>query len=154
VWRKLRKQIGVEREMLHAHLADYSPLLRKCALCEPDRVEMSALGAMLQGFYAGAENIFKRIRIELNEGLPTGEVCHKALLDSMTVPGPGRPAVLSAPLAQTLEEYLKFRHVFRGAYLFQLRWDRMSKLALNCNDVLDRLEGELDTFLKATEDKE
>jgi hypothetical protein len=66
----LRKQIAVEREMLNQLLADHRPLLHKCAVTPPDRIEVSALGAMLQGFYNGVENIFKRVALELGEDLP------------------------------------------------------------------------------------
>lgn len=83
MWRKLRKQIAVERAMLRQLLADHLPLLRKCAIQVPDRIEISALAAMLHGFYNGVENIFKRVMIELSESLPTGGAWHKALLESV-----------------------------------------------------------------------
>ena len=63
MWRKLRKQIAVEREMLNQLLVDHRPLLRKCEASPPDRIEVSALGAMLHGFYNGVENIFKRVAL-------------------------------------------------------------------------------------------
>ena len=154
MWRRLRKQIAIEREMLCQLLADHAPLLRKCAASSPDRIEVSALAAMLHGFYSGVENIFKRVAIELNEGLPGAQGWHKDLLESMTRPGPQRPAVMASPTAEMLRGYLEFRHFFRSAYPFQLRWERMAGLARGCEDVLRRLEGELDAFLKATENRE
>jgi hypothetical protein len=39
------------------------------------------------------------------------------------------------------------RHVFRQAYSFELRWQKMKHLVLELNEVLRRLEHELDTFL-------
>jgi hypothetical protein len=150
----LRKQIAVERELLRQNLADHAPLVGECAVRTPGRIELSALGAMLQGFYGGIENIFKRVRIELNEGLPVGEGWHKALLEAMALPGPQRPAVISASLARTLAAYLKFRHFFRVAYPFLLRWEEMAELVNGSQDVLGRLETELGAFLKATEGKE
>lgn len=153
MWRKLRKQIAVEREMLRQHLADHAPLLRKCQASPPDRIELSALAAMLHGLYGGIENIFKRVTVELDEAMPQGQAWHKTLLEQMTREAEGRPAVISASLAEVLEGYLKFRHFFRGTYLFQLRWERMSDLVRDCQDVLARLEAEMDAFLKATEDR-
>ena len=47
MWRKLRRQIAVERETLRQLLADHQPLLRKCSASAPDRIEVSALAAML-----------------------------------------------------------------------------------------------------------
>jgi hypothetical protein len=109
---------------------------------------------MLLGFYNGIENIFKRVTVELDQDMPQGEGWHKVLLERMTREAPPRPAVISSDLARTLEDYLKFRHFFRSAYSFQLRWERMSELVAGCQGVLERLEGELDAFLKATEGKQ
>ena len=47
MWDKLVKQISVEREQLDRLIADYTPLIDKCAKTEPDAIELSALGAML-----------------------------------------------------------------------------------------------------------
>ncbi len=154
VWRKLRKQIAVERVLLRQHLADHAPLLRKCRLSAPDRIEVSALGAMLLGFYNGIENVFKRVTVELDQEMPHGEAWHKALLERVTAEAPGRPPVISADLAQSLKDYLRFRHFFRSAYSFQIEWERMSSLVADAQDVLGRLESELDAFLKATEDRQ
>ena len=65
-----------------------------------------------------------------------------------------RPAVISLPLARTLADYLRFRHFFRSAYSFQLKWERMADLVAGCQEVLARLENELDAFLKATQDRQ
>jgi hypothetical protein len=151
VWRKLRKQVAVERELLRQHLEDHAPLIHKCRSSAPDRIELSALGAMLLSFYNGIENIFKRVTVELGQDLPQAEAWHKDLLERMTREGPGRPAVISSELAQSLEDYLRFRHFFRSAYSFQVEWERMSNLVAEAQDVLCRLETELDAFLKATE---
>ena len=154
MWRKLRKQIAVEREMLGQLLADHQPLLSKCAASAPDRIEVSALAAMLHGFYGGVENIFRRVAIELNEPLPRGQGWHKDLLESMTRPGPQRPALISGVMAETLRGYLEFRHFFRSGYPFQLRWERMAGLVHGCEEALSCLEGDLESFLKATESKQ
>jgi hypothetical protein len=154
VWRKLRKQIAVEREMLNQLLTDFRPLLCKCADTPPDRIEVSALAAMLHGFYNGVENIFKRVALELGEDLPRQEGWHKALLAQMTRPGADRPAVLSPELADRLVKYLEFRHLFRNAYPFQLRWDRMENEVGDVEAVLNSLEAEIAVFLKATEGKQ
>ncbi len=44
------------------------------------------------------------------------------------------------------------RHVFRNAYSFDLDWEKMSGLVLNCEDVWRRLEAELTVFLHAGDD--
>ena len=154
MWRKLRKQIAVERELLGRLVEDHQPLLLKCRSSEPDRIELSALAAMLHGLYNGEENIFKREKIELDEELPGGGDWHAKLPEKMTHPGAHRPALITPALARRLKGYLEFRHVFRHAYAFQLRWDRMGELVNECSDTLRRLEAEIDAFLSAAESRE
>jgi hypothetical protein len=73
---------------------------------------------------------------------------HRQLLDAMTQPTEARKAVISEPLRQTLRAYLEFRHTFRHAYSFELKWEKMAGLVQNCEQTLLRLEAELDAFLK------
>lgn len=106
------------------------------------------LAALLHSFYSGVENIFKRVAVELDGETPRGEGWHRQLLDTMAIPTRIRGAVISDSLRDTLSEYLAFRHVFRQAYSFDLRWDKMSALVLNCEPTFRRLETEIDAFLQ------
>jgi len=154
VWPRLAKQIAAEREMLNRLLADHRTLIDKCEHSSPEKIEISALAAMLHSFYTGIENLFERIAIELDEGLPQGPAWHKELLARMSLPAPRRPAVISPGLAENLREYLEFRHFFRGAYTFQVLWDRMAHLVQGCPLALKNLEAELDVFIKAMSEKD
>ena len=148
MWDKLRRQVTVERQQLHRLLEMYRPLIERCAVVPPDDTELSALAAMLHSFYNGFENIFKRVAAELDGGLPSGEFWHRELMDSMTMPIGERSAVLSEKLIERLDDYLEFRHFFRHAYTFDLRWDRMKTLVLGCEETLQLVEGELDRFFE------
>ena len=152
MWDRLRKQVVVEQEQLDRLIEVHRPLLLRCATSTPDDIELSALAAMLHSFYTGIENLFKRIEVETDATLPRGEFWHRELLDAMRRPSTVRPAVISAPLRDRLREYLEFRHVFRQAYSFQLRWDKMSPLVLDCEQTLQRLEAELEVFLQPRTD--
>lgn len=103
---------------------------------------------MLNSFYNGIENIFKRVAVELGDPLPRGESWHQELLDSMAESTSHRRAVISAGLRTRLKEYMEFRHFFRHAYIFTLRWDRMKGLVLGCEETMQQLEAELDAFLR------
>ncbi len=144
---RLRKQVEAEHEQLRRLLATHEPLVRKCADSEPDAIELSALAAMLHSFYTGIENIFRRVQLELGEELPQGPGWHRQLLHAMTRSGRSRPPVISSGLEESLRDYLAFRHVFRQAYAFQLKWARMSQLVLRCEATLAWLEKELGAFL-------
>jgi hypothetical protein len=148
VWDSLQEQVALERRQLHRLFSVYRPLLEKCAASAPDDIELSALAAMLHSFYNGMENIFKRITLELGDLMPGGESWHKELLDGMTDGTGNRNAVLSPQLRGRLKEYMEFRHVFRHAYTFDLRWDRMKTLVLGCEETLHLVEEQLDRFFE------
>ncbi len=150
---RLRKQIAVELQQLNLLLDVHRPLLVKCASEAPNEIEIWALAALLHSFYTGIENIFKRIVLESGDALPAGESWHRELLDAMLDPGATRAGVISQALRDRLREYLRFRHVFRQAYLFQLRWDKMSSLVLGCEETLRLLETELEDFLRASKEE-
>jgi hypothetical protein len=146
---KLRKQIDVERQQLRRLLEVHQPLLDECASRTPTDIELSALAFFLETLYSGIENIFKRIAIENDGGLPQGDAWHRKLLDTMASGNKQRPPVFSDDLKNVMEEYLSFRHVSRYSYSFHLQWNKMARLVLNCQKVLQQLEIELEEFLKA-----
>ena len=146
-WDKFRKQQAAEREQLRRLLGGMAGLLARCRQTEPNEIELSALAALLHSFYTGVENIFKRASVELDGRRMTGDAWHRDLLRAMTEPAGARPALLPAALHETLQDYLRFRHVFRNAYSFDLQWDKMSTLVLNVETTLLQLERALDQFL-------
>ena len=147
MWPKVRKQVDLERQQLNRLIETHRPLLDQCAHQIPSDIELSALAAMLHSFYTGIENIFKRIAVEIDGALPASPFWHRDLLAGMTQETASRSPVISEDLSSKLREYLEFHHVFRQAYSFQLRWDKMAGLTLECADTLARLEEELDLFL-------
>ncbi len=146
-WDKFRKQQAAEREQLQRLLLGMNRLLSKCRETVPTEIELSALAATLHSFYTGTENIFKRIAVELDGEPVRGESWHRDLLLRMKTPTARRPALLSEELHDSLNEYLRFRHVFRNAYCFDLDWQKMSPLVLRLEETFGKLENALDDFL-------
>ena len=68
----------------------------------------------------------------------------------MARPSEKRPTVISPELRTVLRNFLQFRHMFRHAYSFELKWNRMSHLVLGMRDALQRLARELTVFLDQT----
>lgn len=147
-WDRFRKQQAAEREQLRRLLAVMEPLLVRCRDAAPTDIELAALATMLHSFYTGIENIFKRVALELDGAPPHGEAWHRDLLRHMAQPALGRPALLSVELHDTLLEYLRFRHVFRSAYSFDLDWRKMSGLVLAVGETLRAFEQALDELLQ------
>jgi hypothetical protein len=90
VWDELASQIEFECGQLQKLFDLFRPVIDGCAQGEPGRFEVAALGAMLHSFYGGVENVFKRISLEVDGGLPSGDAWHSALLNSMAGPGARR----------------------------------------------------------------
>ena len=83
----------------------------------------------LHNFYTACEHIFEDIATFLNAGIPQNSGWHKRLLRSMTLEIPGvRPSVISTELYNELEEYLRFRHVIRNIYAFELDSSKLQVL--------------------------
>ena len=133
-WDRIRKQQAIEREQLRRLLFGVDRLLAKCRETAPNEIELSALAATLHSFYTGVENIFKRVSVELDGEPLRGDAWHRELLMRMKTPTGHRPALLSKELHDTLNEYLRFRHVFRNAYSFDLDWQKMSPLVLHLEE--------------------
>ncbi len=65
----------------------------------------------------------------------------------MGEPLPGaRPAVLSASTVLDLDEYLRFRHVFRSLYGFELSWERFGRLLTRLAEVASAVQTDLSVF--------
>jgi hypothetical protein len=148
VWPKLRKQVAVEMEQIRQLLEAHRPLLNKCTSVKPDAIERSALAAMLHSYYNGVENIFQRVAVEVDGKTLKGELWHRQLLENMAQSEKNRPAVVSEALKVKLRAYLEFRHVFRHAYTFELRWEKMAELVLGCEETFGRFEIEINNFFE------
>jgi hypothetical protein len=110
-----------------------------------------AAGSILHDFYCGAEKLFKKIASRLDRDIPSGEDWHLQLLERMTLELPGlRPAVISEEMKERLAEYLRFRHLFRNIYGFELRWSRIEDLGHGMRDVQVALRQDIERFLDFT----
>lgn len=146
-WDRFRKQQAAEREQLARLLGTMQPLLAKCRETAPSEIELAALAAALHSFYTGVENVFKRVAVELDGEPVRGEAWHRDLLLRMKQPRANHPALLSPDLHDTLLDYLRFRHVFRNAYSFDLDWRKLQPLVLKLEETFRELEQSLDAFV-------
>jgi hypothetical protein len=113
-------------------------------------VDSAALN--LHGWYAGVERLFEIIALQLDGSLSKGEAWHRDLLGQMTLDLPGlRPPVISAAVAQLLDEYRRFRHVVRNIYAESLEPLRVGELVEKLPTLWDRLKAELIGFAEFLE---
>jgi hypothetical protein len=84
----------------------------------------------LHDFYTGLERLFEQIATGVDQSVPSGPDWHRDLLRQMTLPIPGlRPWVIDDQTAVDVDEYLRFRHVVRHRYAFELDPERVEYLA-------------------------
>jgi len=142
------ERIRVEFEQLHQLVERRSALLGKVLVNAPTDIELDALATLLHSFYTGVEKILVILSKEMGEftEIERGAGWHQTLLRALAEPRERRSAVLSRDLFSILLDYLGFRHVFRHAYTFELKWGRMRPLVVNLKRTMDRFEEEVRGF--------
>lgn len=139
----LKKEIGIEMENLNRLNKEMNMLLRAFS-GEPDSVERRAAGSILHDFYSEVEKFFKRIAVCMNGALPKSRDWHTELLLKMAKSMPKfRGSVLDQALLEKLKEYLRFRHLFRHMYGFELKWDLFKHLALSLKSIVIDLQARI-----------
>lgn len=127
-------------------LAAYADLLLQVEQKPPDLVQVTALASVLHSFYNGVESIFIIIAKEIDGAVPTGDRWHRDLLEQMGMANEFREAVLPLPIQLQLQNYLAFRHYYRHAYSFFLRWEELRELVLPLTAVWHQTRTVLNQF--------
>ncbi len=110
-------------------------------------IESAAL--KMHNFYNACERIFKKIAGDINGEIPATYDWHYRLLKNMTLDIPDlRPPVLTVSLENKLLEYLRFRHIVRNIYGFELDWERLKPLIYNFSNIVSQFKKEIGTFLE------
>jgi len=113
----------------------------------PDTVRVRTAGGILHDFYCGVERIFRHIAVRIDDDLPDSPDWHVQLLQRMATDiETVRPAVLDHETARQLDKYLRFRHLFRNIYGFDLEWERCRELLGDLSAVFERLARQLAAF--------
>lgn len=139
-----------------SRLADEIPATwsKGSALPEAERrpfVESTAL--KLHNFYTACERIFEKIAGEVNGALPQTPDWHLRLLRMMTVDVPRvRPRVLTPELAERLTEFLRFRHVVRNIYGFELHEKKVEPLVQEIDGLWREIKVQIEEFLSYLEE--
>ena len=115
---------------------------------QPPELEIAGVGKLVHDFYNGVERIFERIVVRLDEDVPPGSHWHTDLLQRMEGTWGGKRApVIDHALALRLLEYLRFRHLFRYTYGYELLWKNLQPLAAGIPEAFEQLRLKLQTFL-------
>jgi len=146
---RLAATLRVELERLASVVAEAELALADFEQGTPSRRELRGIGDIVHDFYTGVERIFEKIAPELNGGVPAGISWHRELLEDMTLELPGiRPPVIGRATADDLAEFLRFRHLFRNLYGFELEWRRLRPLLARLPGTWRALERDVLAFLR------
>lgn len=146
--KKLRLGLG-ELATVHQQMA---PILALPPDGAVGVIERAAACAMLHSFYTEIEKILKLVAREWDGRLPSSDSWHKELLNQMAKSTTTRPAILSPSLVEALSEFLAFRHLFRGASIVLMRWEKLAPLVAKVGPTYDQTEAELQAFVRFVED--
>ncbi|MEJ2305783.1 MAG: hypothetical protein P8Y14_30030 [Anaerolineales bacterium] len=106
----------------------------------------------LHDFYSGLERVFQQIGTTVDGHLPSGADWHRDLLNQMQDEMTDlRPPVLSQEAGQSLDEFLRFRHVVRNIYAFRFDPERVQHLVDLMQPVLEQVQTELLAFVSFLE---
>lgn len=143
-----RDKLYFEIKEIDRLLKDVEPLILLCKNKKPDLIETMAAATVLHSFYNGIENIFLIIAKEVDGKLPSGKKWHKTLLEQMGEITDARNKIILDETILRLNEYLIFRHFFRHAYSYRLKWEEMEVLILELMNIWRMVKLEINEFIK------
>jgi hypothetical protein len=151
VSRDLAKKLRLGLEELSEVREQFTPLIALLPDASAGVIERAAACAMLHSFYTEIEKILKLIAREHDGQMPSSDAGHRELLNQMSEATARRPAVLSPALVEVLGEFLAFRHLFRGASIVLMRWDKLSPLVARVGRAYDQAQAEIGAFVQFIE---
>lgn len=152
--RELPARIRVGLEELAVVRQQFEPLISISSDATVGVIETSAASAMLHSFYTEIEKILKLIARDWDGHAPLSDSWHRDLLLQMSQGTTNRPAVLSAKLVEVLNEFLAFRHLFRGASIALMRWNKLHSLVAKVDSTYEHARSELEAFAAFVEQKD
>ena len=111
-----------------------------------DRLLVDAAALRLQSLYTGIERCFLQVSRVLHGGTPDGQDWHRRLLERMGQPTEERPAVLCEASIASLQELLRFRHLVRHLYAYELQPEPVERLRTLALALWPEVRGELNVF--------
>ena len=134
---------------LQVELEKLDRLVESLAGLEPmdgDGLRVDAAALRLQSLYTGIERCLLQISRVLNGGTPDGGDWHRRLLERMGHATAERPAVLSTASITGLQELLRFRHLVRHLYAYELQPEPVERLRFLALGLWPGVRGELGGF--------
>lgn len=114
------------------------------------KVRLESLAYKLHNLYCAFEDMFKIIARHFENQVEDIAKYHKELLKRMALHIEGvRPALLSEETFKILDELRSFRHLFRHAYAYELKYEKLKPVVESADKLRAVYKGEIERFLKA-----
>lgn len=136
---EFKEKIEAEIEQIARSLAK----LPTNGLSDLSELELSGVGGIIQSFYNGIENILKQIFRFKKIEIPDGSQWHQQLLKEAQLKG-----LISQDMVQMLAPYLTFRHLYRNAYVMDLRADKLAPLIGKIEHVFDDFKDQVNNLFQ------
>ena len=140
--RDLALDLAVEERKLDALVDSLAAL----GVVAGDRLRVDAAALRLQSLYTGIERCSLQVSRVLNGGTPDGGDWHRRLLERMGQPTEERPAVLREASIASLQELLRFRHLVRHLYAYELQPEPVERLRILSIALWPKVQAELNVF--------
>lgn len=117
------------------------------------KVKLESLGYKLHNLYCAFEDLFKTVARHFENQVEDIAKYHKELLKRMAIHIEGvRPALLSEETLRVLDELRAFRHFFRHAYAYELKYEKVKPVIESTDKIRVLYKGEIERFLKELEE--
>jgi hypothetical protein len=143
----LKTKLLFEISQIDRLIDESKPLLDLCKSKTPSHIEMSAAALLLHSFYLGIENVLVLIFKGYNEKVIEGAKWHIEILDKAFISNKNRKQIFREELKESLDGYLKFRHLIRHTYSYQLEWSRMENLIKGIESAWKEVKENLNEFI-------
>ncbi len=116
----------------------------KNTVSRPDKsvAELAGIGAFLNNFYTGVENILKQIFAEKKITIPGSGSWHKELLEQAV-----ENQIITEDTKSKLDKFLAFRHFFVHGYSFMIDEEEIKPLADLAPEVFSNFKTEIQQHL-------
>ncbi len=139
---ELWEEIEAEQELISNTLAELEKALQ---YQDRNYAILAGIAAFIHNLYNGIENIIKRMMTAKGKIIPTQSASwHQELLQAAV-----KEKIISESLAQTLKDYLAFRHFFVHAYSVRLDENQLIPLAQNAPSVCQQFYAEIKTTFES-----
>lgn len=116
------------------------------------KAKLESLAYKLHNLYCAFEDLFKTVARYFENQVEDIARYHKELLKRMSLQIDGvRPALLSEETFKILDELRAFRHFFRHAYTYELKYEKVKPIIQSIDKLRGLYKGEIERFLRELE---